>query len=154
MRMNYDSVRRDMQKLRALGEDCETAARTCTKYETGLDQYWEGSAAEAYKEALRMLKKKNQDLARQITEAAALIQSVADELEEEDRRIAAQISRKSAGSAAKTAGAVSKASDAVSATGAAAKTVNSAATAAAAKQSAADMSDAVNDLLSKMFGQG
>ena len=146
MKMNYNSVRRDMQKLRALGADCEAAARTCTKYETGLDQYWEGSAAGAYKEALRMLKKKNQALARQIAEAAALIQSVADELEEEDRRIAAQISRRSA-SAAKSAG------SAVKAAGAAAKTVN-AATTAAAKQSAAGMSNAVNDLLSKMFGKG
>lgn len=161
MRINYDSVRRDMKKLRALAEECEASAKTCTKYQNELSQYWEGEAADSYKEGLRMLKTKNQKLAQDIERAAALIQSVADDMEAEDRRIAAEIAKKKVGasSASASSGTAKAASGGTNAAAKAVQTVTNTAKAAvssssSAKTGSSTLTNAVNGLISKLFGKG
>ena len=175
MRLNYDSVRRDAKKLRALADDCEAAAKTCSKYRNELNQYWQGSAADSYAAGLSQLNKKNTALARQIEQLAAQITAVANELEEEDRRLAAQIAAKkisgaasSAKTAASSAGTKTAASLAgtkttASSTGtksaakAASKAAGSAGSAAkktASKSSSKTLFDAASALISKLFGKG
>ena len=154
MRMNYSSVRRDMKKLRALAEECEAAAATCNKYQNELSQYWEGDSANAYKEGLRTLKVKNQKLAQDIERAAALIQSVADDMEEEDRRLAAEIARKKMAGALNTKsignalGVKSSSGSAKTASGAAGAVTNT------VKAGSSTLNNAVNDLVSRLFGKG
>ena len=145
MRLNYDSVRRDAKKLRALADDCEAAAKTCSKYRNELNQYWQGSAADSYAAGLSQLNKKNTALARQIEQLAAQITAVANELEEEDRRLAAQIAAK------KISGAASSAAKAASK---AAGSAGSAAKKTASKSSSKTLFDAASALISKLFGKG
>lgn len=166
MRLNYDSVRRDAKKLRALADDCEAAAKTCSKYRNELNQYWQGSAADSYAAGLSQLNKKNTALARQIEQLAAQITAVANELEEEDRRLAAQIAAKkisgaasSAKTAASSAGTKTTASSAgtKSAAKAASKAAGFAGSAAkktASKSSSKTLFDAASALISKLFGKG
>ena len=163
MRMNYDSVRRDMKKLRALAEECEASVATCTKYQNEISQYWEGDSANAYKEGLRKLKTKHQKLAQDIERAASLIQSVADDMEEEDRRLAAEIARKKmaavAASASTGKAASSGAKSASNAAKAASNAVSNAAKSAkssssSAKTGSSTLAKAVGNLVSKLFGKG
>ena len=163
MRMNYDSVRRDMKKLRALAEECEASVATCTKYQNEISQYWEGDSANAYKEGLRKLKTKHQKLAQDIERAASLIQSVADDMEEEDRRLAAEIARKKmaavAASASTGKAASSGAKSASNAAKAASNAVSNAAKSAkssssSAKTGSSTLAKAVSNLVSKLFGKG
>lgn len=152
MKINYDSVRRDAKKLRAVAEDCEAAAKTCSKYQNELRQYWQGSAADTYADGLMRLNKKNRDLARRIEQLSAQITSVANELEEEDRRLAAKIAAK------RTAGAVSAAASAGKAVS---KSVTSAVKAASSSRSSSTpktntstLAQSVSSLLSRLFGKG
>lgn len=154
MKINYDSVRRDAKKLRALADDCEAAARTCSKYQNELSQYWQGSSADSYAAGLAQLNRKNKALAIQIEQLSAQITAVANELEEEDRRLAAQIAAK------KISGASSSASITPSVTPiakAAAKTVSATASAtskAASKSNTSTLLDSASKLISKLFGKG
>lgn len=170
MRMNYDSVRRDMKKLRALAEECEASVATCTKYQNELSQYWEGESADAYKDGLRKLKTNHQKLAQDIERAASLIQSVADDMEEEDRRIAAEIARKKMAAAAASASTGKAASGTSKTASSSAKTVSNTAKAATnavsnaaksaksssstAKTGDSTLAKAVSNLVSKLFGKG
>lgn len=165
MRMNYDSVRRDMKKLRALAEECEASVATCTKYQNEISQYWEGDSANAYKEGLRKLKTKHQKLAQDIERAASLIQSVADDMEEEDRRLAAEIARKKMAAelgaqmnanvfGAKTSSGGSK--TAASTAKAITNTVKNIAKSSSSspKTGSTSLGKAVSNLVSKLFGKG
>lgn len=157
MRLNYDSVRRDAKKLRALADDCEAAAKTCSKYRNELNQYWQGSAADSYAAGLSQLNKKNTALARQIEQLAAQITAVANELEEEDRRLAAQIAAKKisgAASSAKTAASSAGTKSAAKAASKAAGSAGSAAKKTASKSSSKTLFDAASALISKLFGKG
>lgn len=157
MRLNYDSVRRDAKKLRALADDCEAAAKTCSKYRNELNQYWQGSAADSYAAGLSQLNKKNTALARQIEQLAAQITAVANELEEEDRRLAAQIAAKKisgAASSAKTAASSVGTKSAAKAASKAAGSAGSAAKKTASKSSSKTLFDAASALISKLFGKG
>ena len=156
MRLNYDSVRRDAKKLRALADDCEAAAKTCSKYRNELNQYWQGSAADSYAAGLSQLNKKNTALARQIEQLAAQITAVANELEEEDRRLAAQIAAKKisgAASSAKTAASSVGTKSAAKAASKAAGSAGSAAKKTASKSSSKTLFDAASALISKLFGK-
>ena len=157
MRLNYDSVRREAKKLRALADDCEAAAKTCSKYRNELNQYWQGSAADSYAAGLSQLNKKNTALARQIEQLAAQITAVANELEEEDRRLAAQIAAKKisgAASSAKTAASSAGTKSAAKAASKAAGSAGSAAKKTASKSSSKTLFDAASALISKLFGKG
>lgn len=157
MRLNYDSVRRDAKKLRALADDCEAAAKTCSKYRNELNQYWQGSAADSYAAGLSQLNKKNTALARQIEQLAAQITAVANELEEEDRRLAAQIAAKKISGAASSAKTTASSAGTKSAAKAASKAAGSAGSAAkktASKSSSKTLFDAASALISKLFGKG
>lgn len=162
MRMNYDSVRQDAKKLRALAEECEASAKTCVKYQNELSQYWAGTAADAYKDGLRQLKSKNLKLAQDIERIADLIRSVADEMEAEDRRIAAEIARKAAVAAAKKASSASRPAVLVAGSGnigkaagnAIRKTMLSSGTSATGKTGSSTLIGTVNDLVSRLFGKG
>lgn len=172
MRINYDSVRRDAKKLKALAEDCETAAGTCSKYKNELNQYWQGAAADSYVSGLAQLNRKNKALANQIQELAAQITAVANELEEEDRRLAAQIAARKVGDLAKsvttgtvgktnTVSTVKKTADTISKAGSTTKKaadavgkVGSAVTAAVSKTGTKTTAGLVSDLVSRLFGKG
>lgn len=174
MKINYDSVRRDAKKLKALAEDCETAAQTCSKYKNELNQYWQGAAADSYVGGLAQLNKKNKALANQIQELAAQITAVANELEEEDRRLAAQIAARKVSDLAKnvtsatgtvsktnTVSTVRKAADTISKAGGTTKKtadavgkVGSAVTSAVSKTGTKTTAGLVSDLVSRLFGKG
>lgn len=154
MKINYDSVRRDAKKLRALAEDCEAAAKTCSKYKNELGQYWQGNAADAYADGLMRLNKKNQDLARRIEQLSAQITSVANELEEEDRRLAAKAAAKrvtgTVSSAAASAG-KTVSQGVTSAVKAAGSSITSS---SAPKTNTATLVQSATSLLSRLFGKG
>lgn len=161
MRMNYNNVRRDMKKLRALAEECEASAKTCTKYQNELSQYWDGKSADAYKEGLRRLNAQSQKLAQDIERAAALIQSVADDMEEEDRRIAAEIAGKklASTSGSMSSGAAKASSGSSNAASKTAKTTTNASKAAKSSGSSAKtgnytLEKTVSNLISRLFGKG
>lgn len=172
MKLNYDSVRRDAKKLRAVADDCEAAAKTCSKYQNELSQYWQGSAADSFAQALAQLNKKNKAMAKQIEELAAQITAVANELEEEDRRLAAQIAARKVGDLAKsvttgtvgktnTVSTVKKTADTISKAGSTTKKaadavgkVGSAVTAAVSKTGTKTTAGLVSDLVSRLFGKG
>lgn len=71
MKLNYDAVRRDAKKLRALADDCEAAAKTCSNYQSELGQYWQGASADSYLAGLAQLQQKNKNLARSIEQLSA-----------------------------------------------------------------------------------
>lgn len=157
MKINYDSVRRDAKKLRALADDCEAAARSCSKYQNELPQYWQGSSADSYTAGLARLNKKNKALANQIEQLAAQITAVANELEEEDRRLAAQIAAKKISgtvSAAKGASSSSRfASDVVPIAATLTNYTPASLTSTVAKISSSTIQDSVSSLISKLFGK-
>ena len=153
MKINYDSVRRDAKKLRSLADECEKAAEICRRYQGQLAtaQYWQGSAADAYANGLGQLNKKNTALAREVEQLASLITRVANEMEEEDRALAAKISSRTAGvarSAATTAG--KTASSAVSSAADVIRNV----TTTVQKTNTSTVASAAASLLSKLFGKG
>lgn len=159
MKIDYDSARRDAKKLRALAEDCEAAAKTCSKYQNELSLYWQGSAADSYVSGLAQLRKKNQELAKSIEQLSAQITMTVNELEEADRRLAAKIASKrvtGAGSTSKTANYVTAAANRVASaakdvmtgvqSGSGAKT--------SAKTNTNTLVQSAFDMVSKLFGKG
>lgn len=159
MRINYESVRRDAQKLRRLAGECETAAKTCSKCQNELPQYWQGGAADSYAAGLAQLNRKNRMLAGEIEQLAAQIIAVANELEEEDRRLAAKIAARRTGSAASAAGGangkmVSSRVSAVSKVASAATDAIGQAAKKTAKSNTSTILQAATGLLSKLFGKG
>ena len=151
MKLNYDIVRRDAGRLRALADDCEAAAKTCSKYRNELNQYWQGSAADSYAAGLAQLNKKNKALARQIEQLASQITAVANELEEEDRRLAAQIAARKISNAASSAKSAASSTSAKSTAKTASKAAGSAGS--ASKSSTKTLLDTASDLISKLFGK-
>lgn len=146
MKLNYDAVRRDAKKLRALADDCEAAAKTCSNYQSELGQYWQGASADSYLAGLAQLQQKNKNLARSIEQLSAQITAVADELEE-DRRLAAQIAAKRAAVIASTVKATVK-------TAASAGAVLSGTTSATTpKTNTSTLLESASDLLSRLFGK-
>lgn len=91
MKINYDSVRRDARRLGNLAEECDAAARVCRDYQSELPQFWKGDAAERYIAGLAQLRQKNTALSQEISRVANMITMVANEMEEEDRKLAAKI---------------------------------------------------------------
>lgn len=163
MKINYNSVRKDAKKLRALADDCETAARTCSKYQNELPQYWQGSAANSYAAGLARLNRKNKALARQIEQLAAQITTVANELEEEDRRLAARIAAKKVAGTTTTAKKTSPLASTAKAAATPPKTtgtpvVNPSAASIAktviSKSGGKTLLEAAYDLAAKLFGKG
>ena len=147
MKLNYDAVRRDAKKLRALADDCEAAAKTCSNYQSELGQYWQGASADSYLAGLAQLQQKNKNLVRSIEQLSAQITAVADELEEEDRRLAAQIAAKRAAVIASTVNATVK-------TAASAGAVLSGTTSATTpKTNTSTLLESASDLLSRLFGK-
>lgn len=147
MKLNYDAVRRDAKKLRALADDCEAAAKTCSNCQSELGQYWQGASADSYLAGLAQLQQKNKNLARSIEQLSAQITAVADELEEEDRRLAAQIAAKRAAVIASTVKATVK-------TAASAGAVLSGTTSATTpKTNTSTLLESASDLLSRLFGK-
>ena len=147
MKLNYDAVRRDAKKLRALADDCEAAAKTCSNYQSELGQYWQGASADSYLAGLAQLQQKNKNLARSIEQLSAQITTVADELEEEDRRLAAQIAAKRAAVIASTVKATVKT---VVSAGAVLSGTTSATT---PKTNTSTLLESASDLLSRLFGK-
>ncbi len=147
MKLNYDAVRRDAKKLRALADDCEAAAKTCSNYQSELGQYWQGASADSYLAGLAQLQQKNKNLARSIEQLSAQITAVADELEEEDRRLAAQIAAKRAAVIASTVKATVKT---VVSAGAVLSGTTSATT---PKTNTSTLLESASDLLSRLFGK-
>lgn len=146
MKLNYDAVRRDAKKLRALADDCEAAAKTCSNYQSELGQYWQGASADSYLAGLAQLQQKNKNLARSIEQLSAQITAVADELEEEDRRLAAQIAAKRAAEIASTVKATVK-------TAASAGAALRDTTSVAPKTNTSTLLESASDLLSRLFGK-
>lgn len=105
MRIDYNSVRAEARKLQNVAAECDAGAQVCTRYQNELPVYWEGDAAQAYIRGLQQLSRKNQALAENIRQLSQQITLVANELEESDRRLAAQIAQRNAQAAAATAAA-------------------------------------------------
>lgn len=108
MRIDYNSVRAEAKKLLNVAAECETSAQTCGKYQNELAVYWEGNAADAYIRGLQQLNRKNQELALQIRQLSQQITAVANDLEESDRRLAAQIAQRNAAKVTTVAAALPK----------------------------------------------
>lgn len=96
MRINYDSVRAEARKLQNVAAECDASAQVCQKYQNELSVYWEGNAANAYMGGLGQLHRKNKALAEQIRNLSQQIVAVANDMEESDRRLAAQIAQRNA----------------------------------------------------------
>lgn len=152
MRIDYDSVRRNAKKLRALADNCETTAKNCRRCQSELSQYWQGGAAASYAEGLAQLEKKNAALAKQIQEMAATITRVADEMEEEDRALAAKIASRAAASL--SSGVKATAKPVSSPVKSVADTAKSAVTAATSKNNVSTLASQAFDLVSQLFGRG
>lgn len=103
MRIDYNNVRAEAKKLQNVAAECDAGAQVCTRYQNELPVYWEGDAAQAYIRGLQQLSRKNQALAENIRQLSRQITLVANELEESDRRLAAQIARRNAAAAAAAA---------------------------------------------------
>ena len=96
MRIDYNNVRAQAKKLLNVAAECESSAQVCGKYQNELALYWEGNAADAYIRGLQQLSRKNQNLAQQVKQLSQQITAVANDLEESDRRLAAQIAKRNA----------------------------------------------------------
>ena len=151
MRIDYDSARQNAKKLRALSESCTTAAKTCRRCQDELPLYWKGSAADAYARGLDQLRRQNTTLAGDIEQLAAIIDMVANRMEQEDRNLAAKIAARGSGGAAK---AVSSASSAASVPSSAASSAAGAQASQTAKDNISTLASQALDLVSKLFGKG
>lgn len=144
MRINADSVRSDAKKLLQAAEACRVNADVCRNCQNELSLYWEGEAANAYMNSLAQLNRKSQTLEQQIQQLSSQIIWVANEIEEEDRRIAAENARRAAAQAQANAQAQAQAQAAAAAAKqaaqAAANRAAAQAQAQAAVQKAADSS--------------
>ena len=152
MKIDYDSVRRDAKKLRALADNCEMTAKNCRRCQSELSQYWQGGAAASYAAGLAQLDKKNAALAKQIEEMAATITRVADEMEAEDRALAAKIAARAA--SALSSGASSSAKPVSSPVKSVADAARSAVTTVTTKNNASTLASQAFDLVSRLFGRG
>ena len=152
MKIDYDSVRRNAKKLRALADNCETTAKNCRRCQSELSQYWQGGAAAAYAAGLAQLDKKNAALAKQIEQMAATITRVADEMEAEDRALATKIAARAATGVSR--GVSSSAKPVSSPVKSVADTVKSAVTTATAKSNVSTLASQAFDLVSQLFGRG
>ena len=134
-----------------MAENCETVAKACRRCQGELGQYWQGDAANSYANGLAQLIRDNTDLAQEIRRMAAVITQVANEMEEEDRALAAKIA---AQTASRAAGALSSSSAGVRATGAAPSVIPAAKTATRTKDNVSTLASSAFDLASRLFGRG
>lgn len=149
MRIDYDSARRNAKKLGALAENCETAAKRCRSCQAELSQYWKGGAADSYAAGLARLSQKNTALSQQIEQMARTIAWAADEMEEEDRALAAKIAARAAASKSQVKQSTPSAASSAKKTAAAAKPA-----ASAVKDNVSTLASAAMDLVSRLFGKG
>ena len=87
IRVDYDNVRRQTQKLQAATDNCDKVVRKLKTHIGQLYSYWEGESAEAFISSVQARIRDIKDIKENIEMVAANISQVADGLEKKEKEI-------------------------------------------------------------------
>lgn len=99
IRVDYANARAQAKKLQAAADDCDQVVRQLKGTLSHIPSEWDGAAADAFSTGVQKRISEISSLAANTRSLAAQIRRVADELEETERRLKAQMGQSTKGTA-------------------------------------------------------
>lgn len=97
IRVDYANARAQAKKLQAVASDCDDVVRQLNNAINSVPNCWDGESADAFVLSVQARIKEVRKIGSNAASVAAQIRRVADELEEAERRVQAEIAAQKGG---------------------------------------------------------
>lgn len=86
IRIDYNEAIREANRLKTIANDCQNANVLVDRLINAIPSYWQGDAANAFKDKLQDWKRENNSIKTEANNLSSTIRRVANEIREAERR--------------------------------------------------------------------